>query len=360
MPAEIFSCPSCFDLYKDPRILPCGHTFCFICIDEKEECPVCQAAIGDAPLKENFLIKEWLEEGGEIERKSIPVCVNCEKDPGKLWCVSCGMQLCEKCSGEIHSIPAFRAHKVISSNQKPPSFSTCEKHNKPKELYCKTCRELVCMLCVLGSHREHRYDTVSEIAEEERALLLASVESISKYAKILDRETEKLETEKKANMERKDELEKLLARLEEDIQMNEEASASLNKRKDLVSESVNILQNVVAKVEVTDLMEPGAVVDMEKRIKGVTTKLFTVEERKKFDSQGKAAKPKPKKVGTPSLTSPEREKEEAPAKTYEEEESGSDSSPAPTPSTQGALPNGKQLEQIHKTKRLAFSRTSSP
>uniref|UniRef100_A0A1X7T1M4 RING-type domain-containing protein n=2 Tax=Amphimedon queenslandica TaxID=400682 RepID=A0A1X7T1M4_AMPQE len=47
--SELLTCSVCFDDYKDPRTIPCGHSFCLHCLenisDRKRvfECPVCRA-----------------------------------------------------------------------------------------------------------------------------------------------------------------------------------------------------------------------------------------------------------------------------------------------------------------------------
>lgn len=48
------TCPICHDIYKEPKKLPCFHTFCFTCLEGKMEdtesvglmaCPICQNAL---------------------------------------------------------------------------------------------------------------------------------------------------------------------------------------------------------------------------------------------------------------------------------------------------------------------------
>ena len=47
--SELLTCSVCFDDYKDPRTLPCGHPFCLHCLETLSdgrkvfECPVCRA-----------------------------------------------------------------------------------------------------------------------------------------------------------------------------------------------------------------------------------------------------------------------------------------------------------------------------
>jgi hypothetical protein len=54
--AALFQCPICMDVYREPKLLPCGHSFCSDCIQECRQaerrnnplrmafaCPVCRA-----------------------------------------------------------------------------------------------------------------------------------------------------------------------------------------------------------------------------------------------------------------------------------------------------------------------------
>ena len=43
------SCPVCFNAYTDPMVLPCGHCYCNVCLQEHlrshQECPICRSAV---------------------------------------------------------------------------------------------------------------------------------------------------------------------------------------------------------------------------------------------------------------------------------------------------------------------------
>ncbi|KAF4092001.1 hypothetical protein AMELA_G00015990, partial [Ameiurus melas] len=66
-----FSCPVCLDLLKDPVTIPCGHSFCMVCIngfwDQKDQkgvysCPQCRDTLTPRPvLRRNNMLDEVVE-----------------------------------------------------------------------------------------------------------------------------------------------------------------------------------------------------------------------------------------------------------------------------------------------------------
>src|ERR1043165_7938387 len=72
---SIFECPICLDTFKDPKCLPCIHTFCLRCLQkygkDKSEgdeiaCPLCRQEFkipvgGFDKLPNNFFIGNLLE-----------------------------------------------------------------------------------------------------------------------------------------------------------------------------------------------------------------------------------------------------------------------------------------------------------
>ena len=91
--ANIIECPICTEVFSDPRVLPCVHTFCLKCIrkyiGEKENqqkelvCPLCRTKftlpsnrVGDLP--KNFFVNDFLQmkESWTGESKASP-CEAC-------------------------------------------------------------------------------------------------------------------------------------------------------------------------------------------------------------------------------------------------------------------------------------------
>ena len=62
---EVFICPICLDVFKDPRVDRCGHTFCKDCIENQimtnNKCPLSNELITNSDISENFIVKNFLE-----------------------------------------------------------------------------------------------------------------------------------------------------------------------------------------------------------------------------------------------------------------------------------------------------------
>lgn len=61
---DYLTCSICFDTFKDPRKLSCGHSFCYLClkdyagrVDKTLSCPMCRR---DIEKPENASVEEWI------------------------------------------------------------------------------------------------------------------------------------------------------------------------------------------------------------------------------------------------------------------------------------------------------------
>ncbi|KAB0392376.1 hypothetical protein E2I00_012178, partial [Balaenoptera physalus] len=113
-------CPICLEVFKEPLMLQCGHSYCKGCLlslsrhpDSELRCPVCRQE------------------------------VDCSSSP-----------------------PNVSLAKVIEALQLPgdPEPQVCAHHRNPLSLFCEKDQELICGLCgLLGSHQHHRVTPVSTV-----------------------------------------------------------------------------------------------------------------------------------------------------------------------------------------------------
>ena len=125
-------CPVCLDLYTNPKILPCHHSFCQECLKG---------------LPQNR------EARGDTYYISCPTCRQHTKVPRE----------------GVEAFPvAFHVNKLKEAIQDlkkkalNPQEVTCNNHKMPLEVFCELCETIICFRCAVRTHEGHKYDFVSD------------------------------------------------------------------------------------------------------------------------------------------------------------------------------------------------------
>ncbi|KAB5517060.1 hypothetical protein PHYPO_G00185120 [Pangasianodon hypophthalmus] len=179
-----FICPLCLDLLKDPVTLPCGHSFCKVCIndcwDQEDEkgvysCPQCRDTFTTRPvLRRNNMLAEVVEKLKKTKLQAASPA-HCYTGPGDVECDFCtgrkhkAVKSCLMCVAsfcEIHlkphlEIPALKKHTLIEASAELQE-KICSEHDEVLKIYCRTDQICICSLCMLDKHKGH--DTVSVTA----------------------------------------------------------------------------------------------------------------------------------------------------------------------------------------------------
>ncbi|XP_040205210.1 tripartite motif-containing protein 59 [Rana temporaria] len=135
---EDLTCSVCFNIYDDPRILKCSHTFCKSCLEN-------------------------------INRSS----------DSYVWRISLGRLKCPTCRGitdvsiGVHTLPInFALKSIVEKFKSNKHFSvrTCpEHHGKQLKLFCVKDRKLICdECCEVGQHRKHPTEELERAYRKER------------------------------------------------------------------------------------------------------------------------------------------------------------------------------------------------
>ncbi|XP_004598393.2 tripartite motif-containing protein 59 [Ochotona princeps] len=134
------TCPICYSIFEDPRVLPCSHTFCRNCLEN-----VLQAS-------GHFYIWRPLR---------IPLkCPNCRS-------------IIEIAPTGIESLPVnFALMAIIEKYQQEdhPDIATCPEHyRQPLNVYCLLDKKLVCGHCLtIGQHHGHPIDDLQSAYLKEK------------------------------------------------------------------------------------------------------------------------------------------------------------------------------------------------
>jgi hypothetical protein len=171
-------CSVCYHMFTDPRMLPCGHTFCLKCLQDivkaaasksdKIPCPTCRAEfqVGSQNLQDlpkNFTVAQLIS--------SLPAASQCvndsQHDSAQHVCLDCWDALCDTCS-KVHTMTKLtKTHTVKLLREvttediqahKAKQVTYCEVHPKQEvAFYCdsETCQRFVCHLCTSVKCRSH-------------------------------------------------------------------------------------------------------------------------------------------------------------------------------------------------------------
>ena len=186
------TCPICYQLFNNPKYLPCHHSYCEQCLEKMQVqskiiCPECRKeatipAGGVRDLPNNFFINRMVDElvlKRKVEGEEEVKCDECDEDePVVAYCPECNMFFCQICN-ELHKrSKRFRGHGIVPltelrSNkdvQLPAKVKIppCKDHNYELNHFCETCDKLVCLYCTVKEHIGHNHDTVNNMATKHR------------------------------------------------------------------------------------------------------------------------------------------------------------------------------------------------
>ncbi|XP_076127559.1 tripartite motif-containing protein 16-like isoform X2 [Alosa pseudoharengus] len=214
---ELFTCPICLDLLKDPVTIPCGHNYCMGCIkgcwDQEDQkgvysCPQCRQTFNSRPvLNKNNVVAELVEQLRKTRIQTVVpapvVCagagdVDCDvctdrKLKAVKSCLDCLLSYCETHYKVHNDVNPGRKHKVVDATGQLQE-RICTQHEKPLEIFCRTDQSCVCFLCMVDEHKGH--DTVSASAGRKEKQTHLEETQRKFQQRILEREKELQELKK--------------------------------------------------------------------------------------------------------------------------------------------------------------------
>ncbi|XP_026882390.2 tripartite motif-containing protein 45 isoform X1 [Electrophorus electricus] len=210
-------CSVCSRMFREPKLLPCLHTFCADCIRQIEPfsapkvdgkstplgaeglagdrnsvtvlCPECDSEVDlpssgvDSLTTDHLALDEVFMETLLIE--SSVSCDLCSDGEAGQRCEVCSVNLCKFCSQahrrqkrtSSHSIHSLEDLKAQGHLSRPV---LCSVHaGQELRLFCEPCDLPVCRECAAAFHREHRcrptHDVINHHGDRIRALVSGSL-----------------------------------------------------------------------------------------------------------------------------------------------------------------------------------------
>lgn len=135
LPVDDLQCPVCCDIFTDPVLLSCSHSFCRECVSHYWEtsgtrgCPVCRKRSSKAGPTTNLALRNLCESVQDARRESLS------------------------------------AEKEERLN--------CELHGERLKLFCLVDKEAICIVCHLSkTHKNHECSTIQEALLDCKVRLL--------------------------------------------------------------------------------------------------------------------------------------------------------------------------------------------
>ena len=220
---DMLECSICTEELKNPRVLPCIHTFCLKCLENTGRsnrpgdnliCPLCRRDFkvpdtGIVGFQKNFFIEKLIDlhrlSTCDSEKTCCDVCssdsnIQTDIPLAVMYCIDCSQQLCENCRLSHEKMELNKSHQLIDLKDKVKinklarNTTWCDFHkNKPIEMFCFDCKSSNCVICQLESHQGHKCSSVDKVGEDLRIQLDTVVMSLSKLLDFSKKETEKLD-----------------------------------------------------------------------------------------------------------------------------------------------------------------------
>uniref|UniRef100_A0A8C5QFR9 Uncharacterized protein n=1 Tax=Leptobrachium leishanense TaxID=445787 RepID=A0A8C5QFR9_9ANUR len=201
------TCSICLSIYTDPATLPCGHSFCLLCIGDVMDtqdgsgvytCPECRAELQGRPaLEKNKKLRNITERFRSThpeQKEAVIPCTYCFQSP-----VHCEASLCEN-HLRIHS---KSPEHVLTEPTASLVNRRCSIHMEILRYYCCEDAACICVSCSLaGEHRGHQVETLSEAAEKKKETLRNILQKLTSQREEAEKRVQNLEEHRRQVQEK--------------------------------------------------------------------------------------------------------------------------------------------------------------
>ena len=206
-PFPHITCAVCSKPYKDPRTLPCLHSFCLQCLHHEIgksgsqqlfQCPICERNTsipegGANVLPQNFHLGFEVEVAGYMSKMvnnsdvACDHCIDGGNGPAVVFCCTCHQFLCKVAYEHHRTGRHLSKHNMVGLDQEgarqlhttmKPRDHYCSQpnHDGNKNFYCETCSLLVCLHCSTVTHKSHTVKEISTVAMTHQIEITGALE----------------------------------------------------------------------------------------------------------------------------------------------------------------------------------------
>lgn len=177
----MLTCPVCQDIFKDPRQLPCGHSFCMACLegiidfasDMPFRCPDCRTSFGPVVgVQKSYAlasIADDFRESQKSEEKEIVFCDCCLEmtEPAIKSCLRCQMSLCKEHLQPHLEYQVLHDHPLVTPLGNLRGMRCVLHEFEALKYYCSSSKTYVCNICALEKKQRNLAEESSKILEKK-------------------------------------------------------------------------------------------------------------------------------------------------------------------------------------------------
>lgn len=180
---RFLQCKICLDGLKEPKTLPCLHTFCADCIFmylernridiRKFNCPICRRQIyipknGVEGFPDSFFVASLADIVDH--RGTDKHCGICKFRDARVeavvLCIECKFELCQDCSAAHNGAKVTEGHTLLPLAPDPGDNrdNYCRIHQgETVKYYCETCNAAICLPCTFLQHHGHDIQEIKTV-----------------------------------------------------------------------------------------------------------------------------------------------------------------------------------------------------
>jgi len=219
---DMTECTICTEVFTNPRVLPCIHTFCLKCLmnygkdkqpGDDVPCPLCRKEFtipddGLSGMQKNFFMEKLLsarklsagEEAGHIpcdvcsSDEGTPSEATSPAKPATKHCFQCQQNYCDQCSWGHTKMKATASHVTVEIGKELQKEeialrlpTTCDTHKGEEiKVFCLECQLAICMMCFVKSHKTHDCSDIEEVSIDRRKQVKSDTDKITELLKKIE------------------------------------------------------------------------------------------------------------------------------------------------------------------------------